>query len=136
MIRRHVKSLQELERLSILYYCEFEIQALVDMVVALEQGSPGFPSLSCLAVQLAGDRVGEAETVEWIRRLGAYCPAVISFTGHIYKISPVSWSGNHLDLRPDCIFSPCLDGAGEGIPTIQFSEVHRNTVDDIRYTGF
>jgi len=137
MIRRHVKSLQELERLSILYHCDFEIQALTDMVVTLEQGSPGFPSLSCLAVQLAGNWVAETETVEWIRRLGAYCPAVLSFTGHINKISPVSWSEHRLDLPPDRIFFfLCLVWAGEGFPTIQSSEVHRNTVDDVKYTGF
>ena len=106
MIRQHVKCLQELERLSILYYCDFEIHSLADMIVTLEQGSPGFPSLSCLAVQLAGNCqcVGETETVEWIRRLGPYCPAVISFTGHINKISPVSWPGHRLDLPFDRIF--------------------------------
>jgi hypothetical protein len=101
MVRRHVKSLQELERLSILYCCHFEIQVLVDLVVALGQGSSGFPSLNSLAVQLAGDWVGERDTVDWIRRIGAFCPAVISFTGDICRISPVSWSSYHLVLPPN-----------------------------------
>jgi len=93
MVRKHVKSLQQLERLSILYRPSSRItlgEPLTELLLALEESYWDLPLLSDLDVQLVALSVGRA--VDWVRRLGTHCPAVISYSGHLGIVSPVSLS--------------------------------------------
>ncbi|KAF9563963.1 hypothetical protein CPC08DRAFT_705680 [Agrocybe pediades] len=96
MLNQNVKSLQSLNKLTILYYCETS-DAPLESLFAVMRGSAGFPDVERLSIRFTGDvkfmGVHQITMFECVRRLGACCPSVRSFSGYLgLFVSPTELS--------------------------------------------
>lgn len=93
MLAQGVRALQTLTRLTLAYYCQRGQDeregAVVELLMALE-GSAGFPFVQELGVYFSGafDEIGSC-VVQWVQKLGAYFPAVLTWSGHLGVVSLV-----------------------------------------------
>lgn len=94
MLNQNVKSMQSLKKLSIVYYCEANDTPL-ESLFAVMRGSAGFPEVEQLSVRFNGEvkfmGIHQITMFECVRRLGACCPSVRTFSGYLgLFVSPVS----------------------------------------------